>query len=147
MEVRVSEIDDAVASLVLDVRVCDVPLFWNGPVEHLCSTWNLANLKVQLSSDQPQCLSDSVAGDARADRLETADSLEQFSAFHICRRLRKPRQRLIACRHNPSLGRSHFMPKGVIPNSSTLVDVDRSSEPHEPPIHRRSREILVVFSG
>src|SRR5580765_6183445 len=92
MEIRVGEVDNAFAFLVLDVRVGDVPLFWDGPVEYVCSARNLANLKVQFGSDQPQRLSDSMPRNAPANRIETTDSLVQLRTCHLGRRLPKWRQ-------------------------------------------------------
>src|SRR5206468_12756809 len=75
VEVRDAKVDDTPPFGPGDVRVADVPLVGDCPVEHLRPARHLVDLKWNPRPDRTQGLSHSLAGDAAADREELPHQL------------------------------------------------------------------------
>src|SRR5262245_25169356 len=82
------EIDDPLAARVLDVGVANVPLLRHQPVEHRRSRGDLLERERHVLLKQAQALTDPVAGDAPADRIQRLN--QPVGAASRCRRVELP---------------------------------------------------------
>ncbi len=73
VEVAALEVHHPPAVLVLDVRVPDVPLVWDRPVEHPGSARHLVDLERDLPAEAGEGPADAVARDAPTDRVQLLD--------------------------------------------------------------------------
>src|SRR5690606_31251870 len=93
VEVAAAEVHHPVAVLVLDVRVPDVPLVRDRPIEHPGPARHLVDLERDLLSKAGKGLPYAVSGDAPADRVQFLDGrvhraagLEVRSAHRVGRK-------------------------------------------------------------
>src|SRR5262245_7181163 len=73
VQVRALEVDDLLASSVLDPGVADVPLAGNGPVEDLCAGPDFLDFEWDDVADSAQRLAETITRDAAADRVKLRD--------------------------------------------------------------------------
>src|SRR5712692_4589413 len=84
VEVAVLEVHNPLPAPVLDVRILNVPLFRNCPIEDGCSRRYVEGLQRNLVLDHGQGPTDSVAGNAPANRVQFLRKPVQFLA-NLCR--------------------------------------------------------------
>src|SRR6266404_8573406 len=70
VEITFLKIHNALPVGILDIRIPDVPLFGNRPVENGRSCRQLEDFQRNTPADRGQGLSKSIPGDAPADRIE-----------------------------------------------------------------------------
>ena len=80
VQVRSLEIDDLLASFVLDIGVADVPLAWNCPVEDGGPGRNFMDVQGNVRANFAQSLPYAVTGNAAAKRENPGGKREQFAA-------------------------------------------------------------------
>src|SRR5208337_2772947 len=78
MQVMPLEVDNSLASAILDIGVCDVPFFRNAPVENLGTARDLAQLQWDRGLKQPQALPHSLTSNATTDRIQRPDDRVGF---------------------------------------------------------------------
>ncbi|KPV52094.1 hypothetical protein SE17_17495 [Kouleothrix aurantiaca] len=73
MQVRLAEIDHALAAAVFDIGVANIPLVGHQPVEHGRARRNLMQRQRHVFLQDAQGFAHARAGDAAADRVEPRD--------------------------------------------------------------------------
>ena len=72
----------ALAVGILNVRVADIPLFWYGPIEDWGARRHFDTLQRNAFLDQRQRLTDAVASDAPANRIQFRhETVQLLAAF------------------------------------------------------------------
>src|SRR5262249_3186977 len=75
-----TKVDHPRARAVLDIGVRDVPLIWNGPVQHRRAGWNLAALQRKHARDMVECFAYPVTSDRPANWKDLAGEAVELLA-------------------------------------------------------------------
>src|SRR5258706_9217788 len=95
MQVCQSEIDILLASPILDIRVANIPLARDDPIEDLGPGRYFVNLKLDVRVYRAQGLPDAKAGDTAANRIYLRDKGEDCLANVLRDELLKERSLII----------------------------------------------------
>jgi hypothetical protein len=79
MEIGNLKIDHPLAPRVLDIRVPDVPFPGHCPIEHLSAGRDVVDLDRDVTSDNTQRFTNTVARDASANRIKLGDKAIHFT--------------------------------------------------------------------
>jgi hypothetical protein len=70
MKIGSPKIDNTLTARVLYVCIFDVPFLWYSPVKYLRPSRNIVNFYWYVLANNTECLPNSIAGNAPADRVE-----------------------------------------------------------------------------
>jgi hypothetical protein len=78
VKIRFSEIDHTFALQVFDVGIGDVPLRWHSPIKNLRTRPNFVCFHWDVISENPQCVSNTIASNAPTDGIKLSNK-----AMHV----------------------------------------------------------------